>query len=91
MCLCGCESWSPAEDWTVDRVFEYRMLRRIFRPTRRLEKLHTDDFRGFCCSLSIRMGGICNTHVKQKGSSGVKVRMAEGKATSKAWAWMGGQ
>ena len=36
------------------------------------------------------MGDKGNTHVKQKGANEVQIRGADGKTTSKTWAWMGG-
>jgi hypothetical protein len=71
-------------------VVEYRMLRRIFRPIRRLEKIAHGRFSWFLllAQYEDEMGDTSKTHVKQKGAYEVKIRGAEGKTTSKTWAWM---
>lgn len=73
-------------------VVEYRMLRRIFRLIRRLEKIAHGRFSLFLLLAQYydEMGDTGNTHVKQKGTYEIKIQGAEDKTTSKTWAWMVG-
>jgi len=75
--LCGCETWSPTlrEERRL-RVFENRVLRRIFGPkkdelTGEWGKLHNEELNKLYCSPSIvrvkkieknEMGGACSAY-----------------------------
>ena len=59
--LYGCETWSVSlrEEHRL-RVFENRVLRKIFGPerdevTREWRKLHSEEFYGLYCSLNTRV------------------------------------
>jgi len=75
--LYGCETWSLTfreESWP--RVFENRVLRRIFRPKRdevtgEWRKLHNEDLNNLYCSPSIILVIIMRWagHVARMGES----------------------
>ena len=70
--LCGCETWSlKLKDESRLRVFENRVLKRIFGPKRdevtgEWRRLHNEDINDLYSSPNItrvnEMGGACSTY-----------------------------
>jgi hypothetical protein len=94
--LYGCETWSVAlrEEHRL-RVFENRVLRRIFGPkrdevTRDWKKLHNEELHNLYSSPDIirqvkanEVGGVCGTHARGEKI----VQTFGGKARGKKTTW----
>jgi hypothetical protein len=104
--LYGCKTWSLTlrEEHRL-RVFENRVLRRIFEPKRdevtgEWRKLHNEELHNLYSSPDIRqvkaneVGGACGTHVRGEKSVqgfGGKVRREETTWKTKAYVGIWGQ